>query len=141
MVVFTTDHGDVLGDYGKLGKSTFLEPVIRAPYIVVPPGSAPAPSGQPPRAFDGLVEHVDLAPTFLDYAGLAQTADLPGRSLRPVLEGNGELPALNGILCEHTSNERDVHSKCLRTRRTRRGRSVRPAPPCRRRRRSRSPSR
>jgi arylsulfatase len=115
MVVFTTDHGDLLGDFGKLGKSTFLEPVIRAPYIVVPPGTSPAPSGHVPRAFDGLVEHVDLAPTFLDYAGVEHTADLPGRSLRPVLEGTGELPALDGILCEYTSNERDFHSKCLRT--------------------------
>jgi len=118
LVVFTTDHGDMLGDFGRLGKSNFREPVIRAPYIVVPPGGSQfGADGHRPRTYDGLVEHVDLVPTFLDYVGLPQTADQPGRSLRPVLEGTGELPALDGVLCEFATNEKAYFSKCLRTER------------------------
>ena len=54
LVLFTTDHGEMLGDYGRLGKGNFAEPVVRPPSILVPPGGRPAPSsrGLPRRAAD-----------------------------------------------------------------------------------------
>ena len=39
------------------------------------------------RVDDALVSSVDLFPTLLDYAGVPPTPELPGRSLRPVIEG------------------------------------------------------
>ena len=108
LILFTSDHGELLGDFGDLGKGNFVEPVIRVPYFLVPPGGADG------RTYDGLVEHVDLAPTILDYAGVPQPASLPGRSLRPLLEGR-ELPPKDAILCEYVTNERRKRGMCLRS--------------------------
>ena len=117
LVIYTTDHGAMIGDYGQTGKGNFTEPVIRVPYLVVPPGSAPASGAQ--RAYDGLVEHVDLTPTILDYAGIAQPGELPGHSLRPVLEGRpADFAAKQQIICEHGIVEPGGairRMQCLRT--------------------------
>ncbi|MGH2354165.1 MAG: sulfatase/phosphatase domain-containing protein, partial [Chloroflexota bacterium] len=76
------------------------------------------------RVVDSLVEHVDLAPTILDYAGLPQPAELPGISLRPMLEpvlepaaaGAETQPAAKeAVLCEYVTNDRSRRSLCLRT--------------------------
>jgi len=115
LVIFTTDHGEMLGDFGRNGKGNFTEAVIRAPYIVVPPGSTPA--GEP-QHFDGLVEHVDLVPTILDYAGQPRPGEVVGTSLRPALEGRGsEVPAKESVLCEYVNNDSTLRQKCLRTER------------------------
>ena len=108
LVLFTSDHGELLGDFGGLGKGNFVEPVIRVPYFMVPPG------GSEGRTYDGLVEHIDLAPTILDYAGVPQPSSLPGRSLRPLLEGR-ELAPKDAILCEYVTNDRRKRGMCLRT--------------------------
>ncbi|MBI3973441.1 MAG: sulfatase-like hydrolase/transferase [Chloroflexi bacterium] len=126
LVLFTTDHGEMLGDFGKTGKGNFLERVIRVPYIVVPPtvtlpsplvGEGPgvrAPSGV--RTYDGLVEHVDLVPTVLDYAGIEQPGELPGQSLRPILEGRpADFTPKPFVICEHGSADLVHRSQCLRT--------------------------
>jgi arylsulfatase A-like enzyme len=120
LVIFTSDHGDMLGDFGKLGKENFTEPVVRVPYLLVPPGSVPSNGGAPEqRHYDGLVEHMDLAPTMLDYAGIPQPPSLPGVSLRPILEAVDLTdPALGGkeaILCEYVPKHQRWRSMCLRT--------------------------
>ena len=69
---------------------------------------------------DSLVEHIDLAPTILDYAGIPQPGELPGISLRPILESptaTTRPPTRDAILCEYVSNDRRHRSKCLRTER------------------------
>jgi arylsulfatase A-like enzyme len=121
LVIFTSDHGDMLGDFGKLGKENFTEPVVRAPYLLVPPGSPPTPPGGAgePRNFDGLVEHIDLAPTMLDYAGIKQPAALPGVSLRPILEAEDPtalaFPGKEAVLCEYVPGHQRWRSTCLRS--------------------------
>jgi arylsulfatase len=120
LVIFTSDHGDMLGDFGKLGKENFTEPVVRVPYLLVPPGGAPDHGGAgEPRYFDGLVEHVDLAPTMLDYAGIPQPAALPGVSLRPILEAedpsDAAFPGKGAVLCEYVPGHQRWRSTCLRT--------------------------
>lgn len=122
LIIFTTDHGEMLGDFGMLGKGNFTEQVIRAPYIVVPPGSESGAGVRPegPRPVDSLVEHIDLAPTILDYAGIPQPGELPGISLRSILESpmpTNRPPTKDAILCEYVSNDRRHRSKCLRTER------------------------
>lgn len=114
LIIITTDHGEMLGDFGAIGKGNFTEQVIRVPYLIVPPGNR-LPSG---RTVDDLVEHVDLAPTILDYAGLAQPEELPGQSLRPYLEPEWAEPEpLESVLCEFTTNDRQQQSKCVRSQR------------------------
>jgi arylsulfatase A-like enzyme len=116
LVIFTTDHGEMLGDFGRLGKENFTEAVTRVPYLVVPPGAPRDPGG--PRFVDSLVEHVDLVPTILDYAGLEQPLALPGLSLRPILEsppGGPHPRTRDSVLCEYVTPDRTQRLKCLRS--------------------------
>jgi len=90
MIVFTSDHGDYLGDHWMGEKELFHECSVRVPLIVVDPRSgADATRGTRSAA---LVEAIDLVPTFLDaYDQPLPTHRLEGRSLMPLLQG--ETPA------------------------------------------------
>jgi arylsulfatase len=110
LLIVASDHGDMAGDYNMMEKGNFYEEVIRVPLIVVPPRATHA-GGR----VGGLVELADIAPTILDYAGLAIPEQMPARSLRPLVEGAGH--GRDAILCEHESNDRSRRGKCLRTQR------------------------
>ena len=86
MIVFTSDHGDYLGDHWLGEKEMFHDVSARVPMIVCDPDpQADATRGTVSAA---LVEMIDLAPTFLDYFGGAPKPHvLEGRSLRPLLRG------------------------------------------------------
>jgi arylsulfatase len=75
-IVFSADHGELMGDHGLIEKAVFYETSVRVPAIVVPP------SGPTGRA-DGLAQGIDLAATILDVAG----ADLTGFAGRPLSAG------------------------------------------------------
>lgn len=81
LIVYSSDHGEMLGDHNRWGKSVPYQPSIGVPLIMAGPG---VPGGV---VSDALVSVMDLAATFLDYAGLARPADMDSRSLRPLLEG------------------------------------------------------
>jgi arylsulfatase A-like enzyme len=71
LVVFTSDHGNLLGDHGLEGKRFFHEPVSRVPLLMAGPGmSADRRVGV--TVARELVSGVDLYPTFLDAAGAAR---------------------------------------------------------------------
>ena len=108
LVLFTTDHGEMLGERGRGGKGVFFEPVIRAPLIVAPPHCCARVS-----RVDGLVENYDVAPTILDYAGAEVPAKMSASSLRPLIEGRGAAREL--ILSEHMENSQSSRGICLRT--------------------------
>jgi arylsulfatase A-like enzyme len=84
MIVFTSDHGDYLGDHWLGEKEFFHEPSVRVPLIVVDPrAEANATRGSVSEA---LVEAIDLAPTFIEYAGGTPPYHrLQGRSLQPLI--------------------------------------------------------
>ena len=87
IVVFTSDHGQMVGAKGIMGLGLCLsyEDVYNIPLII-----------RAPRVTDGridtdsLVSTVDMAPTLLDLVGLEPAPDCQGRSLRPVLEGTAD---------------------------------------------------
>ncbi|WP_425038701.1 alkaline phosphatase family protein [Primorskyibacter sp. S187A] len=89
MIVFTSDHGDYLGDHWLGEKELFHDPSARIPLIVVDP--SPEADATRGTVSDALVEAIDLTPTFLDYFG---GADVPhiieGKSLLPLLHGKTE---------------------------------------------------
>ena len=77
LVIFTSDHGESLGDHGLIRKGCrFYEGLVRVPLILRWPGRIE--SG---RVSDGLVELTDLAPTLLEAAGRPVPPWMQGRSL------------------------------------------------------------
>ena len=86
LIVFTSDHGDYLGDHWLGEKDLFHEPSVKIPLIVVDP--SPAADATRGSVCDALVESIDLAPTFVRYAGGSEAAHiLEGRALQPWLHG------------------------------------------------------
>lgn len=90
MIVFTSDHGDYLGDHWLGEKDLFHEPSVRIPLIVLDPrAEADATRG---TVCNELVESIDLVPTFVDACGgEAQPHRLEGHSLQPIL--HAQLPS------------------------------------------------
>ncbi len=85
IVVYTSDHGEMLGDHDYWGKSLPHEASARVPLVMAGPGIARGVRS------DSLVSFMDLAATSLDYAEVAVPDDMDSRSLRPVLDsGKGE---------------------------------------------------
>jgi arylsulfatase A-like enzyme len=90
LVVITADHGEEFLDHGHVSHHRLepaLEELIRIPLVI----RLPALQGMhQPAQIDHLVTMVDLAPTVLDYVGLADEASgMNGSSLRPLIEGSG----------------------------------------------------
>ena len=100
MIVFTSDHGDYLGDHWMGEKDLFHEPVIRAPLIVYDPDPrADAARGTRCAA---MVEAIDLAPTFLEACGGVPVPHImDGRSLRPLLFGQTPPDWRDHVICEY----------------------------------------
>ncbi len=86
MIIFTSDHGDYLGDHWMGEKELFHDASARIPMIVVDPRpEADATRGLKSSA---LVEAIDVAPTILDYFGGDPVPHiLEGQALRPILHG------------------------------------------------------
>ncbi|MCZ3129687.1 sulfatase-like hydrolase/transferase, partial [Acinetobacter baumannii] len=79
MIVFTSDHGDYLGDHWMGEKDLFHEPSVRLPLIVVDP--SPAADATRGSVCDALVEAIDLVPTFVEACGgTPQPHRLEGRA-------------------------------------------------------------
>jgi arylsulfatase A-like enzyme len=86
MVVFTSDHGDYLGDHWLGEKELFHDASARIPLIVYDP--RPEADATRGTACDALVEAIDLAPTFVELCGGEPRPHvLEGRSLAPLLHG------------------------------------------------------
>ena len=92
IVVLWSDHGWQLGDYGIWGKYTNYEWALRSPLMIRTPGMA-----QPGKPARGIVETIDVYPTLADLCNLAAPADLPGASLRPLIE-DPSCPGKNGAM-------------------------------------------
>ncbi len=91
LIVFTSDHGDYLGDHWLGEKDLFHEPSVRIPLIVVnPDASADETRGSVSSA---MVEAIDLLPTFVEFAGAHICQErVEGHSLMPLLHAR-EAPA------------------------------------------------
>lgn len=84
LVVFMSDHGEMLGDHGIYLKGAhFYEPAVHVPLILSMPGTLPA------QEIHELAELTDLAPTFLEAAGLPMHLGMQGRSIWEGLQDPG----------------------------------------------------
>jgi len=87
LVLFTADHGDMLGERGLWYKMTWHENASRVPLVIA------FPSALPPRRVAQSVSLIDLLPTLAEIAHDGATpsyaAPIDGRSLLPHLSGSG----------------------------------------------------
>lgn len=87
MIVFTSDHGDMLGDHYHWRKTYGYEGSARVPCIVHCPPAWKMPQGQ---VFDQVVELRDIMPTLLDAAGVPIPESVDGRSLLDLMRGKDD---------------------------------------------------
>jgi arylsulfatase A-like enzyme len=81
IVVYTSDHGDMMGAHSLLAKQVMYEEAMRIPFLLRVPFR-----GQKPQHVAHPVSHIDMVPTLLDLLGKKDAAaGLPGRSLVPAL--------------------------------------------------------
>jgi arylsulfatase A-like enzyme len=83
LIVVTSDHGEMLGDYGTWGKSTFYDASYKTALIVRDPTLA----GKQGKVCDAPTESVDVTPTILECLGAEIPHSMDGHSLRPLLDG------------------------------------------------------
>lgn len=82
IVIFSSDHGYLLGEHNKFQKQHLFEEATRVPFIL----SVPWISDTHGEATDRITELVDLYPTVAELAELVPPSDLQGQSLLPLLE-------------------------------------------------------
>lgn len=83
-IIFTSDHGDWLGDHGLILKGPMnYEGLLRVPMIIRGPG---VPAG---RVCDAPVSTIDIGPTLFDLSGATPLLTQHGQSLRPLWEDTG----------------------------------------------------
>jgi len=110
LVIFTADHGDMVGSHGVIGKSVggFYEHQLRIPMLMRLPGVI-----APGTVVKDQVNLVDLMPTILDYAGQPCPAAIEGRSMRPLIDGDKTDWPEYGF-CERSNPHNNVVQRMIR---------------------------
>jgi len=81
LVIFVSDHGELLGDHGLVSKNKMYEGSVRIPLLMRFPKVIPAG-----KKVETPVSHHDIFATILDYTGM-KTPENDGRSLRKLIDG------------------------------------------------------
>jgi len=81
LIIYTSDHGEMLGAHGMREKNIFLEESAHIPLLISSPGDI-----QSETTVEGYVSLVDLFPTILDYLNVPEKKS-DGKSLRGLIEG------------------------------------------------------
>lgn len=84
LVVYTSDQGFYLGEKGWFDKRFMYEESFGTPLLMQMPGTIPKG-----KKIDAMVQNLDLAPTFLDFAGVPEMAkEMQGESFKGLLDGS-----------------------------------------------------
>ena len=86
IVVYASDQGFYLGEHGWFDKRFMYEESLRTPLVMRYPRDIPAGT-----VSTAMVQNIDYAPTFLDYAGVKQPKAMTGHSLRSLFKGKKKL--------------------------------------------------
>jgi len=83
LILFTSDHGEYVGDHWMFEKELFYDEAYNVPFII----RDPRVEANPTRGLvnDDFIESVDVVPTFLEACGLGIPAAIQGRSIGPIL--------------------------------------------------------
>lgn len=80
-VIFTSDHGEMLGDHYLMQKSRPYQGAVHIPFLMMGPGITDS------QTIDAPIGWHDIMPTILDLAGLPIPGSVDGRSFAPLLRG------------------------------------------------------
>ena len=109
LVVYCSDHGEMAGEHGCWWKSNYYEGSVGVPLIASLPGVVP--SGE---ADDTICNLTDLGPTLVDMAGGVPLPATDGRSLWPILTGDGDPDRSDETFSEHLGAMDSVPSRMVR---------------------------
>ncbi|TDC08766.1 DUF4976 domain-containing protein [Nonomuraea longispora] len=114
LVVFTSDHGEMLGDHQLMLKGPMMyECAVRVPLVMRWPAGLPAGERR-----SELVQWIDLAPSFLAAAGAPPLPRGQGLDLLPLARGERGAPVRGWALCEYRNSghpyDEPVHTTMLR---------------------------
>ncbi|WP_052261863.1 choline-sulfatase [Leisingera sp. ANG-M1] len=107
VVLFASDHGDMIGERGMWFKKTLFNPAIQVPLIIAHPGHAPGRVAAPASL-------LDIFPTLLDIGGIRGEAiktPLDGRSLMPALRSEA---LIGPVFAEHIDGGTSAPRVCVR---------------------------
>ncbi len=82
IVVYTSDHGDMMGSHHLVAKTVMYEESTRIPWLIRTPGQTEQ------QVIENPVSQIDLVPTLLDLMGSDVGETLPGKSLVPAIHDN-----------------------------------------------------
>jgi choline-sulfatase len=99
LVIYTGDHGYMLGQHGRFEKHCCYEPAVRSPLLIRFPDRV-----KPGQATRALVEFIDIVPTVLQWCRVAVPASVQGKSLVPVLTGKAQAHR-DHVVVEYSENE------------------------------------
>lgn len=85
IIVFTSDHGDQLGEHALYRKGYPYQGSIHIPFIIVDPGANIAAKDKLKTKVDDIVELRDVLPTLIDLTQPASIPDVDGCSIKPIL--------------------------------------------------------
>lgn len=110
LIIFTSDHGEMLGSHGLFQKMCMYEEAARVPlYLRFPNGFCPSS-----RAYNQAVSHVDVLPTLCDYLGLDPGYEMDGTSLMPLLRGDKKEEPGNTVWIQYDGNgSRSNFQRCV----------------------------
>ncbi|MBM3858427.1 MAG: DUF4976 domain-containing protein [Verrucomicrobia bacterium] len=103
VILYASDHGLIMGEYGMGGKELLLDLSAKFPCIIHDPR---LPANLRGRQLDHLVSSLDYTRTILDYAGAKPLEFMEGRSLRPLVEGK-DAPWRDELFLESLFTMRD----------------------------------
>jgi uncharacterized sulfatase len=110
LIVFTTDHGHFYGQHGLVAKGPFhYEDMVKVPFIASLPGKIAAG-----KRSDSLQSLVDLAPTFLSYAGIDIPRCMTGLPQKEVWNGDAS-KARDHVIVENHHQPTTIHLHTLVT--------------------------
>ncbi|MFQ5786011.1 MAG: alkaline phosphatase family protein [Alphaproteobacteria bacterium] len=110
LVIFTSDHGDQLGDHWAYAKYAYFDQTFRVPLIIRDP--APDADGARGRIVDAFTESIDIMPTILEWLGIEMPRECDGRSLLSFCRGatpEGWRSEAHGELDFRNFTDRDGH--------------------------------
>lgn len=125
VIIYTSDNGFFAGSKQLMGKALLYEESAKAPMIVYDPSLS---KNEGMSAEEGLISHVDIAPTLLDIAGIEIPGNYPGKSFMPIVKGEIDViheavygennfdewyPPVSEV--EHQEEYQSIRSKFVRT--------------------------